>query len=315
MLQTGRVIKSMGKWYNVLLEDGSNISCRIRGKVRLEGVKTTNPIAVGDEVELDLLEKEDGGVIHSIHQRKNYLVRKSVNLSKRSHILAANIDRAYLLVTLVAPITHLAFIDRFLVAAESFRIPVTLLFNKMDLYFEEHLPLVDEIAAIYENIGYPCNKISALNKENIEFLRDEINGNQVMISGHSGTGKSTLINALDNNLTIKTSEISSHHLQGQHTTTFAEMHPLKSGGFIIDTPGIKAFGIIDLEKEVISHYFPEMRELLNKCRFHNCLHLNEPSCAVKDAVENGEIASSRYSTYLDLIQEDDKENYRKAIFG
>jgi len=315
MLQTGRVIKSMGKWYNVLLEDGSNISCRIRGKVRLEGVKTTNPIAVGDEVELDLLEKEDGGVIHSIHQRKNYLVRKSVNLSKRSHILAANIDRAYLLVTLVAPITHLAFIDRFLVAAESFRIPVTLLFNKMDLYFEEHLPLVDEIAAIYENIGYPCYKISALNKENIEFLRDEINGNQVMISGHSGTGKSTLINALDNNLTIKTSEISSHHLQGQHTTTFAEMHPLKSGGFIIDTPGIKAFGIIDLEKEVISHYFPEMRELLNKCRFHNCLHLNEPSCAVKDALENGEIASSRYSTYLDLIQEDDKENYRKAIFG
>ena len=315
MLQTGRVIKSMGKWYNVLLEDGSNISCRIRGKVRLEGVKTTNPIAVGDEVELELLKKEDGGVIHSIHQRKNYLVRKSVNLSKRSHILAANIDRAYLLVTLVAPITHLAFIDRFLVAAESFRIPVTLLFNKMDLYFEEHLPLVDEIAAIYENIGYPCYKISALNKENIEFLRDEINGKQVMISGHSGTGKSTLINALDNNLTIKTSEISSHHLQGQHTTTFAEMHPLKSGGFIIDTPGIKAFGIIDLEKEVISHYFPEMRELLNKCRFHNCLHLNEPSCAVKDAVENGEIASSRYSTYLDLIQEDEKENYRKAIFG
>ena len=315
MLQTGRVIKSMGKWYNVLLEDGRTISCRIRGKVRLEGVKTTNPIAVGDEVELELLEKEDGGVIHSIHQRKNYLVRKSVNLSKRSHILAANIDRAYLLVTLVAPITHLAFIDRFLVAAESFRIPVTLLFNKMDLYFEEHLPLVDEIAAIYENIGYPCYKISALNKENIEFLRDEINGNQVMISGHSGTGKSTLINALDNNLTIKTSEISSHHLQGQHTTTFAEMHPLKSGGFIIDTPGIKAFGIIDLEKEVISHYFPEMRELLNKCRFHNCLHLNEPSCAVKDAAENGEIASSRYSTYLDLIQEDGKENYRKAIFG
>jgi ribosome biogenesis GTPase / thiamine phosphate phosphatase len=315
MLQTGRVIKSMGKWYNVLLEDGRTISCRIRGKVRLEGVKTTNPIAVGDEVELELLEKEDGGVIHSIHQRKNYLVRKSVNLSKRSHILAANIDRAYLLVTLVAPITHLAFIDRFLVAAESFRIPVTLLFNKMDLYFEDHLPLVDEIAAIYENIGYPCYKISALNKENIEFLRDEINRKQVMISGHSGTGKSTLINALDNNLTIKTSEISSHHLQGQHTTTFAEMHPLKSGGFIIDTPGIKAFGIIDLEKEVISHYFPEMRELLNKCRFHNCLHLNEPSCAVKDAAENGEIASSRYSTYLDLIQEDEKENYRKAIFG
>ena len=314
-MQTGRVIKSTGKWYNVLLEDGNTVSCRIRGKIRLDGAKTTNPIAVGDEVELELLEKEEGGVIHSIHQRKNYLVRKSVNLSKRSHILAANIDRAYLIVTLVAPVTHLAFIDRFLVAAESFRIPVTLLFNKMDIYIEEHLPLVDEIAAIYQNIGYPCYKISALNKENIAFLREEISGNQVMISGHSGTGKSTLINALDPNLTIKTSEISTHHLQGQHTTTFAEMHPLKSGGFIIDTPGIKAFGIVDLDKEVISHYFPEMRERLNQCRFHNCLHINEPSCAVKDAVEKGDIAASRYTTYLDLMEDDEKENYRKDIFG
>jgi ribosome biogenesis GTPase len=314
-MQTGRVIKSTGKWYNVLLEDGNTVSCRIRGKIRLDGAKTTNPIAVGDEVELELLEKEEGGVIHSIHQRKNYLVRKSVNLSKRSHILAANIDRAYLLVTLVAPVTHLAFIDRFLVAAESFRIPVTLLFNKMDIYIEEHLPLVDEIAAIYQNIGYPCYKISALNNENIAFLREEISGNQVMISGHSGTGKSTLINALDPNLTIKTSEISTHHLQGQHTTTFAEMHPLKSGGFIIDTPGIKAFGIVDLDKEVISHYFPEMRERLNQCRFHNCLHINEPSCAVKDAVEKGDIAASRYTTYLDLMEDDEKENYRKDIFG
>ncbi len=314
-MQTGRVIKSTGKWYNVLLEDGNTVSCLIRGKIRLDGAKTTNPIAVGDEVELELLEKEEGGVIHSIHQRKNYLVRKSVNLSKRSHILAANIDRAYLIVTLVAPVTHLAFIDRFLVAAESFRIPVTLLFNKMDIYIEEHLPLVDEIAAIYQNIGYPCYKISALNKENIAFLREEISGNQVMISGHSGTGKSTLINALDPNLTIKTSEISTHHLQGQHTTTFAEMHPLKSGGFIIDTPGIKAFGIVDLDKEVISHYFPEMRERLNQCRFHNCLHINEPSCAVKDAVEKGDIAASRYTTYLDLMEDDEKENYRKDIFG
>lgn len=314
-MEKGRVIKSTGKWYIVRFDGGEQISCRIRGKMRLDGLRSTNPVAVGDEVWVIRQEKEDTGVIQKIEDRKNFIVRKSINLSKKTQILAANVDRAYLLVTLAVPETHLAFIDRFLVAAESFRIPVTLLFNKMDVYFEEHLPLIDEVISIYEPIGYPCHKISALNKENIDFLLNEIQGNQVVIAGHSGTGKSTLVNALDSSLNLKIGSISEYHLQGQHTTTFAEMHELKSGGFIIDTPGIKAFGIIDLEKNVISHYFPEMRNLLGQCKFHNCLHLNEPNCAIKDAVENGKIHPSRYRTYVSLMEEDQEENYRKDVYG
>lgn len=311
----GKVLKSTGKLYSVLHEN-TLYSCRIRGKIRLQGLKTTNPVAVGDEVELEITDEDlNQGVIKDVMPRHNYIVRKSINLSKQKHILASNVDRAYLLVTLVAPETHLAFIDRFLVSAESFRIPVTLLFNKMDMYFEEHLPLVDAMIEKYEKIGYTCQKISALKEENVQFLRDEIAGKQVMIAGHSGVGKSTLVNALDDNLDIKTNEISATHLQGQHTTTFAEMHPLKSGGFIIDTPGIRAFGIVELEKEHISHYFPEMRERLNHCKFNNCLHQNEPQCAVKEAVENGKIAKSRYINYLSLITDDEDDHFRKSIFG
>lgn len=309
----GKVIKSTGKWYDVVLENGEQVVCRIRGKIRLDGLRSTNPITVGDEVVV-ALQEDKTGVIYEIAPRTNYIVRKSINLSKKTQLLAANIDRVYLLVTLAVPETHLAFIDRFLVAAESFRIPVTLLFNKMDIYLDEHLPLVDEVIAIYESIGYPCHKISALNNENIDFLRKEIKGKQVMIGGHSGTGKSTLINALDENLNLRTGAVSSYHLQGQHTTTFAEMFALQSGGFIIDTPGIKAFGVVDLDKEVISHYFPEMRNLIGKCKFHNCLHLNEPACAVKAAVEAGGIPPSRYTTYLSLMEEDQDENYRKNKF-
>ncbi|MCO5268206.1 MAG: ribosome small subunit-dependent GTPase A [Brumimicrobium sp.] len=291
------------------MEDGQIVDARIRGKIRLEGSKSTNPVAVGDEVLIENI--EDGTYrITEILPRKNHIVRRSINLSKQTHVLAANIDRAYLLVTLVAPTTFTAFIDRFLVAAEAYRIPTTLLFNKIDLYTEEDIEVVHDMMSIYEKIGYPCHEISALNQTNIDFLRKEIDGKQVMIAGHSGTGKSTLVNALDPTLKLKTSEISKTHLQGQHTTTFAEMHQLASGGYIIDTPGIKAFGIIDLEKEVIGHYFPEMRKLLNKCKFHNCQHINEPNCVVKEAVENGEISESRYQTYVDLIMEDRNETYR-----
>jgi len=315
MLELAKVIKSTGKWYTVQRTDGALLNARVRGKIRLDGLRSTNPVAVGDEVWIKEQPNEDNVTIESIEPRKNYIVRKSINLSKKTQILAANIDRLYLVVTLVAPETHLAFIDRFLVAAESFRIPVTLLFNKIDLYFEEHLPVVDNVISIYENIGYPCYKISALDKTTVEFLRNEINGKQVMIGGHSGTGKSTLINALDETLSIKTGNISMTHLQGKHTTTFAEMHPLQSGGYIIDTPGIRAFGVIELEKEFISHYFPEMRALIGQCKFHNCQHLNEPQCAVKAAFENGEIAPSRYATYLSLMKEDQEENYRKDIYG
>jgi ribosome biogenesis GTPase / thiamine phosphate phosphatase len=309
----GKVLKSTGKWYHVLLSDGTIVDCRIRGRLRLEGLRTTNPIAVGDEVILDSKRDEEGkGVIIDYELRENYIVRKSTNLSKQMHILAANVDRAYLLVTLKHPETHTVFIDRFLVAAESFRIPVTLLFNKVDLLNEEEQFDLAAIMDMYRTIGYPCEAISASNEQNIGFLRDEIRNKQVMIAGHSGTGKSTLVNALDPTLDLRIGVISSAHHQGQHTTTFAEMHPLKSGGFIIDTPGIRAFGVVNLDKEVISHYFPEMRALIGQCKFHNCQHLNEPACAVKQALEDGTIYESRYWTYVQLMEEGEDQVYRRG---
>lgn len=311
----GKILKSTGKWYQVLQPDGTILECRIRGKLRLEGMRTTNPLAVGDTVVLlDKLDNEGKGVILDFEPRDNYIVRKSTNLSKQQHILAANVDRAYLLVTLKYPETHTVFIDRFLVAAESFRIPVTLLFNKVDLSQGDDLELLEAMMDMYRTIGYPCEAISASNQQNVDFLRGEIAGKQVMIAGHSGTGKSTLVNALDPSLSLRIGEISSAHHQGQHTTTFAEMHPLSSGGFIIDTPGIRAFGIVDLEKEVISHYFPEMRALIGACKFHNCQHVNEPQCAVKQAVETGEIYESRYWTYLQLMTGDDEDVHRRGKF-
>ena len=316
MSQKGVVLKSTGKWYIVELEDNSIVNCRIRGKMRLDELKSTNPVSVGDVVTLnDTIDEEGNRLIESFDPRRNYIVRKSTNLSKQKQILAANIDRAYLLVTIHSPVTHIAFIDRFLVSAESFRIPTTLLFNKIDNYSEEELEYVDALIDMYERIGYKGHKISATNKDNIEFLKEEIKGNQVMISGHSGVGKSTLVNALDASMNIKTNEISDAHSQGKHTTTFAEMHKLKSGGYIIDTPGIRAFGIVDLDKAVMSHYFPEMRALLGECKFNNCLHMNEPKCAVKAAVEDLVIDESRYQTYMQLMEEDENEIHRKNDFG
>lgn len=316
MSERGLVLKSTGKWYTVELQDGSRVSCRIRGKLRLEGLKTTNPIAVGDQVFLnDSVDDEGNRMIEDYEKRSNSIVRKSTNLSKQSQILAANVDKAYLLITIHSPVTHLAFIDRFLVSAESYRIPTTLLFNKIDLCSEDDLEYVDALIDMYARIGYASHKISANDPGAIAFLRNEIIGKQVMISGHSGVGKSTLVNALDASLDLKIGEISKAHRQGKHTTTFAEMHKLASGGYIIDTPGIRAFGVIDLEKSVMSHYFPEMRERMSECKFHNCQHMNEPHCAIKQAVESGEIDESRYFTYQQLMDEDENEHYRKNIYG
>ncbi len=312
ILKQGTVLKSTGKWYIVELKDGVIVDCRIRGKIRLDGLRTTNPIAAGDQVLISSERDEEGkGVITSVELRKNYIARKSTNLSKQSQILAANIDKAYLMVTLKSPVTHLAFIDRFLVSAESFRVPVAILFNKVDTYNDEELFYLDALIDLYENIGYPCHKISAENSLNIYFLQYEIKGAQVMISGHSGVGKTTLINRLDPKLSLRTGEISEYHQQGQHTTTFAEMHKLSTGGYIIDTPGIRAFGIVDLDKEVMSHYFPEMRALIGTCKYHNCQHLNEPHCNIKASVESGLISESRYQTYLQLMTEDENEVHRK----
>jgi len=317
----GLVLKSTGKIYNIILENGEIIKATIRGKLRIEGLKTTNPIAAGDRVELTAssdTNSQDSPVSYSIQSilpRKNYIVRKSTNLSKQMQIIAANVDHAYLLVTLKSPVTQIGFIDRFLVSAESFRIPTTLLFNKIDLFGAEEERLFTELSAIYTSLGYTCHRICAENEAQISFLRKELKEKQVMISGNSGVGKTTLVNSLDPTLTLRTGEISKVHEQGKHTTTFAEMHSLASGGYIIDTPGIRAFGVIDLEKEHMAHYFPEMRNLIGACRFHNCLHLNEPNCAVKDAVENDKISFSRYQSYLDLMYEDPSDPHRRKTFA
>jgi ribosome biogenesis GTPase len=298
----GMVLKSTGSWYLVLTESGVRMECRMKGKFRLDGNKNTNPVAVGDQVELEAEPNTELGSIVSINPRKNYIIRRSINLSRQTHILAANIDRAFLIVTLAMPRTSLGFIDRFLITAEAYRIPVDIIFNKADLYDTAMLEKVEALKTLYENLGYPCHILSAL-KEGPEMnaIRERLKGKVNLFSGHSGTGKSTLINTLDPALSLRTGKLSEAHDKGVHTTTFAEMFELSKGGFVIDSPGIKELGIVDIEKQELSHFFPEMRKLLNACRFHNCLHLSEPKCAVRDAVEKGEIAFSRYESYLGIM--------------
>ena len=280
--------------------------------MRTFGIKSTNPVAVGDEVEYE--PEGENGVIKDILPRNNYIIRRSVNLSKRSHILAANIDHVYLLVTVASPQTQTGFIDRFLVTAEAYHIPVTILFNKVDLYNQEEMEEMEYLKFVYESIGYRCLTICAKRPESVDFLKEEIKGKKVMFGGHSGVGKSTLANALDPNLELKTAEISQTHSSGQHTTTFAEMHPLQSGGYIIDTPGIRAFGLIDFDKKELSHYFLEMRERLSDCKFNDCQHLDEPHCAIKEALENGEIDLTRYLNYVQIMETDEDDSYRRDIY-
>lgn len=312
----GTVYKSTGSWYSVKAENGDFIECRIKGKFRIQGIKSTNPIAVGDEVvyEIEQLGDDEVGTISKIKARKNYIIRKSVNLSKQTHIIAANLDQVFLLVTLNNPTTYTLFIDRFLATAEAYDIPVVLLFNKIDTYNEEELGEVRFLAELYREIGHTCIGISALTGKNIDRVKELMKEKTSMFAGHSGAGKSTLVNALESGLDLKTAAISEQHLQGQHTTTFAEMYDLSFGGRIIDTPGIKGFGVVDMEKEEIGDYFPEFFALKHGCKFNNCLHLNEPQCAVKDALENESVSWSRYRSYVQMVTGED-ENYRIDIHG
>lgn len=313
---TGLVYKSTGSSYTVKTEDNQQFECRIKGKFRMKGIKSTNPIAVGDLVDFELDQTTDEviGQINNIHDRKNYIVRKSVNLSKQTHIIASNIDMVFLLVTINNPPTTTSFIDRFLVTAEAYGIEAVLIFNKIDTYDETMLEEQLFLQYIYSQIGYKCLRISAKESKGIDELKAMMKGKVSMFSGHSGVGKSTLVNALEPNLDLKTKNISEQSKQGQHTTTFAEMYDLSFDAKIIDTPGIKGFGIVDMEKEEISGYFPEFFKLKEECKFNNCLHKEEPHCAVKKALEEDKIAWSRYNSYLKILEGDD-EHYRTDIYN
>ncbi len=282
---------------------GERLECRLRGQFRIHGIKNTNPVVVGDRVDYGT-EKDGTGIITHIETRKNYIERKSTNLSKIRHLIAANIDLAFLLVTLREPRTSLGFIDRFLVAAEGFRIPVCLVFNKMDLYSEAELSVVEELSALYSHIGYDVMRTSVVSGMGIDKLREMIHGKVCLFSGHSGTGKSAIISAIDPTLNLRTGDISKVHNKGKHTTTFAEMFPLAEG-YMIDTPGIKEFGLIQYSKEEVRDYFPEIRAYNNRCKFDDCSHTHEPGCLVQKAVESGEIALSRYLNYIAILEADD----------
>ncbi len=301
----GLITKSTGSWYQVQTPGGKRYDCRIKGKFRIKGITTTNPLAVGDVVDFELEPDQETGVITDLHPRKNYIIRKSINLSKQGQIIAANLDQALLVVTLASPRTSLGFIDRFLVTAEAYAIPAKLVFNKLDLFSGEGLEILAGYRAIYENIGYPCYEVSALDGTNINQVQNLLKRKVTLFSGHSGVGKSTLINALLPDLELRTSEVSEWSDKGTHTTTFAEMFELPQGGFIIDTPGIRELGVIDIEKAELGRYFPEMRSRMQNCRFNNCRHINEPGCAVLEALENGEIELSRYESYLSIYNGND----------
>jgi ribosome biogenesis GTPase len=313
---TGVVYKSTGSWYLVKTDQGNIHECRIKGKFRIKGIKSTNPIAVGDIVDFELDESSDQvtGLIHHIHDRRNYIVRKSVNLSKQTHIIAANIDIVFLIVTINNPATTTSFIDRFLVTAEAYGIEAVLLFNKIDTYDQVTQDEQLFLQYVYAKIGYKCLPISAKTGQGLEQLQLLMTGKVSMFSGHSGVGKSTLVNALDPSFNIKTKEISDQHQQGQHTTTFAEMFDLSFQSKIIDTPGIRGFGVVAMEKQEVGDYFPEFFALKQQCKFHNCLHKEEPQCAVKIALDQDEVAWSRYKSYIQIL-EGEEEHYRVDYYA
>lgn len=307
-MERGRVIKSTGSWYLIEAADGSLVECRVRGKLRQRDIRSTNPVAVGDWV---MYSGEEGEhVIHDVEKRKNYIVRKSVNLSKQSHIIASNLDQAIMVATIKSPMTFPQFIDRFCVAAEAYHIPVGVVFNKADLLDDEDREMLESFRSVYTDLGYITAVCSAETGEGLDDLKAILKDKVSLLSGHSGVGKSTLINALDPNMNIKTGVISEAHFTGQHTTTFAEMHKISFGGYIVDTPGIRGFGLVDLEKDELAGYFPEMRELLPGCKFYNCVHINEPGCAVKEGIDTGQVAETRYNSYLNMYAGKDEDQYR-----
>ena len=299
----GRVIKSTGSWYDVRNDAGEVVLCRLRGKIRLDGLRTTNPVAVGDLVNYEKERDKDTCVIDKILPRTNVIVRKSVNLSKESHIIASNVDQAILVATIAQPRTSTGFIDRFTVTAEAYHIPVVIVFNKCDIYDDEQNVMAEQLMKVYNAIGYESFVISAKTGQNCGRLKAIMKDKMSMFSGHSGVGKSALVNRLDPNLSIRVGEISEVHEKGKHTTTFAQMYELGFGGYIIDTPGIKEFALYDMEKETLAQRFPEMRALMHECRFNNCTHLHEPHCAIKNAVEQGLIADWRYENYCNMMDD------------
>tara|TARA_R110002124_G_scaffold179006_1_gene346747 strand:- start:123 stop:1064 length:942 start_codon:yes stop_codon:yes gene_type:complete len=310
----GRVFKSTGSFYSVKTEAGL-INCRIKGKLRLAGIKSTNPVSVGDFVEIEL-ENEKEGLILSIKDRKNYIVRKSVNLSKRTHIIASNIDQAVLIVTLISPKTFTQFIDRFLAAAEAYSIPLVLVFNKVDLYGEEELSDLLFLSQVYQDMDYEILHTSAEEKLGLEDFEKILKDKTTLLSGHSGVGKSTLVNLVQSDLDLKTKPISDSHDQGQHTTTFAEMYELDMGGYIVDSPGIKGFGTVNMKKEEIGDYFRDIFAFSASCKFNNCMHVDEPQCAVKKALEENQLSYTRYESYLSMIKEIEEEGmYRSDNFN
>ncbi len=308
----GLVIKSTGSWYRVLTADKQLVDCKFKGKFRITGIRSTNPIAVGDHVQF-IVDSTDGtGTITIIDDRKNYIIRRSTNLSKETQIIASNIDLAFLIVTIAFPDLRIGFVDRFLATAEAYRIPVQILFNKVDLYNGDQLEEMQKMVQIYEKVGYPCLAISAIEGTNIQVLIDRITGKVCVFSGNSGVGKSTLANTIDPTLNLKTSEISDAHKKGKHTTTFAQMYPLANGSFLIDTPGIKGFGVFDFDKDEVFHFFPEIFKASHHCQYNNCNHTHEPGCAVKQAVEEGEISESRYNSYLNILYDENDKHRQKG---
>lgn len=306
----GLVIKNTGSWYTVRTDDGRDVESKVKGNFRLKDIRSTNPVAVGDRVDIDI-NKEGTAFITEIADRVNYIVRRASNLSKLSHIIAANLDQAMLIVTVNYPITTTVFIDRFLATAEAYRVPVKLVFNKIDRYRPEDNELLGGLMNLYTTIGYPCSTLCARTEEGLDDLRADLKDKITLLSGHSGVGKSTIINKLVPGVNLKTGDISEYHNKGMHTTTFSEMIPLPDGGYLIDTPGIKGFGTIEMEKAEISHYFPEIFKFSSDCKFSDCSHRHEPDCAVLQAMGDHYISESRYKSYLSILQDKEESKYRE----